>query len=170
MSILYIITGPAGVGKSTISNLLAERMKRSALIEGDDIYHMVCGGYVKPWLEGNHLDVFWENCINLITNFLDREYDVVFNYICKPRDIEFIANKVKAEKIKICVLITDEDTIKNRDKMRPVDYQMGERSIVLLNEFKDMRYCKEYYFDTTLLTPDDTVEEIIRNQHFDLKV
>ena len=38
---IYIITGPAGVGKSTISRKLAENSKKSVLIEGDEIYHHV---------------------------------------------------------------------------------------------------------------------------------
>lgn len=39
MNKLYIITGPAGVGKSTISNKLAESLSKSALIEGNTIYN-----------------------------------------------------------------------------------------------------------------------------------
>ncbi|MBR3524036.1 MAG: (d)CMP kinase [Bacilli bacterium] len=34
MKTLYLITGPAGVGKSTISNKLASLLDKSALIEG----------------------------------------------------------------------------------------------------------------------------------------
>ncbi|MBR3281612.1 MAG: (d)CMP kinase [Clostridia bacterium] len=41
MSKLYIITGPAGVGKSTISKKIAESLSKSVLIEGDDIYSQV---------------------------------------------------------------------------------------------------------------------------------
>ena len=51
MSTLYIITGPAGVGKSTISNKIALNKDKSALIEGDLIYHQVVGGYVSPWMK-----------------------------------------------------------------------------------------------------------------------
>ncbi|SHI65229.1 AAA family ATPase [Parasporobacterium paucivorans] len=166
MSCLYIITGPAGVGKSTISKALAEKMEKSALIEGDDIYHLVCGGYVKPWLEGNHLEVFWENCVDLIMNFLNRGYDVVFNYICTPLDIEYIKNKVKDTKIKLCIMITNEETLIKRDKMRPLDYQMGERSIILLNEFIMQDYNEKYYLDTTLLNVEETVDKIIKNDSF----
>lgn len=46
---LYIITGPAGVGKSTISKKIAEYKGKSALIEGDEIYHQVVGGYIPAW-------------------------------------------------------------------------------------------------------------------------
>ena len=56
MPTLYVITGPAGVGKSTISRKVAEASSKSALIEGDDLYAQIIGGYVDPWLEGNHLD------------------------------------------------------------------------------------------------------------------
>ena len=66
MSKLYIITGPAGVGKSTISRKLAELKDKSALIEGDEIYHQVVGGYVSPWKDGNHLEVFWKVCIDTV--------------------------------------------------------------------------------------------------------
>jgi cytidylate kinase len=166
MSFLYIITGPAGVGKSTISKILAGKNEKSALIEGDDIYHLVCGGYVKPWLEGNHLEVFWENSIDLIMNFLNKGYDVVFNYICTPEDIEYIRNNIKSINIKLCILVTDEKTIIKRDKMRPLDCQMRERSILLLNEFKEMDYNKKYYLDTTLLSVDETVDKIIQNDNF----
>ena len=58
MSNLYIITGPAGVGKSTISKKLAQNLKKSVLIEGDLIYHQVIGSYVSAWQKGNNLDVF----------------------------------------------------------------------------------------------------------------
>lgn len=47
---LYIITGPAGVGKSTISRKIAELKNKSVLIEGDDIYHHVVGGYIQDQL------------------------------------------------------------------------------------------------------------------------
>jgi len=166
MNCLYIITGPAGVGKSTISKNLAKKIEKSALIEGDDIYHLVCGGYVKPWLDGNHLDVFWENCIDLIMNFLNRGYDVVFNYICAPVDIEYIRNKIQNTKIKLCIMVTNEETIMKRDKMRPLDFRMGKRSVILLNEFITMNYSKKNYLDTTLLSVEETVDEIIKNDNF----
>lgn len=54
MARLYLITGPAGVGKSTISKKIAETKNKSVLIEGDDIYHQVIGGYVQAWKYRNN--------------------------------------------------------------------------------------------------------------------
>ena len=38
---LYVITGPAGVGKSTVSKKLAQNLSKSALIEGDEIVESI---------------------------------------------------------------------------------------------------------------------------------
>ena len=41
MPTIYIITGHAGMGKSTISKKIAESLSKSVLIEGDDFYSQV---------------------------------------------------------------------------------------------------------------------------------
>ena len=172
MATLYIITGPTGVGKSTISEIIAKNSSKSALVEGDTIYHLVSGGYVCPWLENNHLDVFWENSIDIITNFISRDYDVVFNYIILKKDIENLTKKLKELnldlEIKFIVLTVDEETIVKRDKLRPIDCQMGERSIILLNEFRDQNYDLKNILDTTHLTVEETVKQIKENDRFTL--
>ena len=95
MSNLYIITGPAGVGKSTISRKIAESKNKSVLIEGDYIYSQVIGSYESAWKEGNHLDAFWDVCINSIKTYLSYGYDVVFNYIVTPNILERIKEEFK---------------------------------------------------------------------------
>ncbi len=169
MNQLYIITGPAGVGKSTIARIIAENREKSALIEGDDIYSFVKGGYVSPWLDGNHLDVFWENSIDIIKNFIDRGFDVVFNYIIGSDKIEYLKGQFENVKIKFIVLMVDEETIIKRDKERPLDCQMGERSIILLNDFKNDSYDDAYILDTSNLSIEDTVNEIENSKRFILK-
>ena len=122
---LYIITGPAGVGKSIISRELAKSYNKSALIEGDDIYHQVIGGFVQAWKEGNHLKTFWKVCVNIIKTYLEDGFDVVFNYIITPENLELIKTAFKDYNVKFVVLMTDEATLLARDKERPTDYQMG---------------------------------------------
>ena len=87
---LYVITGPAGVGKSTVSKRLAQNLSKSALIEGDEIYHQVIGGYIPAWKEGNHLQTFWKVCINIVRSYLEDDFDVVFNYIIKPENLALL--------------------------------------------------------------------------------
>ena len=166
MNNLFLITGPAGVGKSTISQLIADSLNKSILIEGDDIYHLVKGGYVSPWLEGNHLDIFWKNVISLIDNSLKGGFDVVFNYIIPKDRAERLARQFSFAKVKFIALLVDEETIIKRDKLRPVDSQMGERSIVLLKNALKENYNPNNVLYTTNLTEEQTFNEIMNNDRF----
>ena len=166
MTDLYIITGPAGAGKSTISRKIAESKIKSVLIEGDDIYHQVVGGYVQAWKQGNHLDIFWKICIDMIDIYLSNGYTVVFNYIVNPENIKALQDKFKEYKIKFIILITDEETLLSRDKERPKDCQMGERCLTLLNDFKNKNYNKNNFLDTSNLSVNETLEEIEKDNKY----
>ena len=169
MPILYIITGPAGVGKSTISKELAMSSNKSVLIEGDDIYHQVVGGYTPAWKDGNHLQTFWKVCVDIIKIYLDDGYDVIFNYIVTPNNIEIVKEKLKNYIIKFVVLLVDESTLLSRDKERPKDCQMKERCITLLNNFKTRNYNINNILYTTNLSIEETVNLIQNNNNFILK-
>lgn len=169
MSSLYIITGPAGVGKSTISKLLAENKSKSALIEGDEIYHQVIGGYTEAWKDGNHLDVFWKICVNTIKTYLDEGFDVVFNYIVSPENLELLKEEFKNYKAKFVLLLVDEKTLLLRDSFRPEDCQMKERCITLLNSFKTKNYGQNYILDTSSLSASEVAQIIENNDNFIIK-
>ena len=162
-NMLYIVTGPAGVGKSTISKKLASIKDKSALIEGDDIYNQVIGGYVYPWLEGNHLEIFWEVCYKTITTYLNNGYDVVFNYIIEPEDLDMLKDMFKDYNMKFVALLVDEQTLISRDKQRDEDSQMNERCIELLEEFKSYNYDEKYIIDTSKISIENIVD-IINNE------
>lgn len=168
MSKLYLITGPAGVGKSTVSKRIAESLEKSVLLEGDEVYHHVVGGYVSPWKEKNHLDIFWKVCIDTIKNYLNAGYDVVFNYIIMPKDLKVLQNHFKDFETKFVVLLVDEKTILKRGKERREDCQMGDRCLVLLQNFKDENFKENHILDTTKLSIEETVNEIINKERFSI--
>ena len=163
---LYIITGPAGVGKSTISKKIAELKSKSALIEGDEIYHQVVGGYTQAWKEGNHLETFYKICINVIKIYLEDGYDVLFNYIVTPTLLERMQDEFKNYNIKFIVLLVDEKILLSRDKERPEDCRMNERCITLLNSFRNYNYNKQNILDTSNLSVDETVDIIENDNKF----
>lgn len=166
MSKLYIITGPAGVGKSTISKRIAKKSDKSVLLEGDEIYHQVVGGYVPAWKEGNHLKVFWDVCINTIKTYLENDYDVVFNYIVTPENLEDLRLAFSDFTIKFAVLMVDEETLLTRDSLRDEDCQMKDRCVILLNRFRDRNYNKNNILDTSNLTVEDSVNIILNDDRF----
>lgn len=169
MNYVYLITGPAGVGKSTISKELANRKEKSALIEGDDVYHQVISGYVPAWKEGNHLNIFWEICLNIIKIYLENGYNVVFNYIINPETLEKIKQELKDYNIVFVCLLTTEETLLKRDSERTEDYQMKERCLVLLNNFKNKKIDSDNILYTDNLSISQIVDEIQNNKKYILK-
>lgn len=163
---LYLITGPAGVGKTTVSKELANKLDKSVLLEGDEFYHHVISSYKSAWEDGNHLDIFWKEIENSIKLYLDNGYDVVFNYIILNENYLELKEKFKDYKTKFILLLVDEKTIVERDNLREVDCRMNERSIVLLNKFLNSNYPENNKLYTTNLTVEETVEEIISNDKY----
>ena len=163
---LYIVTGPAGVGKSTISKEIAKNIQKSVLIEGDAIYSQVVGGYVSAWKEGNHLDVFWDICLNMIETYLSYDYDVIFNYIVTPNILNKIKSRFKNYNTKFVVLLTNEKTILERDANRPLNCQMKERCIILLNNFKNYGFSNNNILDTSDISIKETVEILENDNRF----
>jgi len=166
MNKLYIITGPAGVGKSTISKNIASSLEKSVLIDGDDIYNQFVGGRISPWKENAPINLFWKNCISLINNYLKEDYNVVFNYIIKKDDFNYLKDLFKEYEIRFTVLLVDEKTIIDRDNLRPADCRMGERSLILLKKFIDEKYDDKYILNTSSLSIDETLEQVINNGRF----
>ncbi len=46
---MLILTGPPGVGKTTVAGLLAQRAECSAHIEADRFFFFIKSGFIEPW-------------------------------------------------------------------------------------------------------------------------
>lgn len=166
MNKLYLITGPAGVGKSTISEKVAKSLDKSVLIEGDAIYNFFVGGRISPWKDNAPIELFWQNSINLIKSYLDNGYDVVFNYIINKNKFEELKDIFKEYPIKFILLLTTEEELLKRDQTRPIDCRMNERCLVLLHEFINQNFDNKFIIDTSNNTIDNEVNSIINDDRF----
>lgn len=135
---IYVISGPAGVGKSTTSQLLVQALSKSAYISGDAISHIPVNGRGKPWLCKETFDLTWKNILSLTRNLLEQDYDVVIDYVTFPSEVEWLVQQLTDFKFRVAyvVLLVDRSTLIARDQSRLADVQMGERSLVLLEEFE----------------------------------
>lgn len=169
---VYIISGPAGVGKSTTAQRLVQQLNRSAYISGDDVSHIPVNGRGMPWLDQDTLDLTWNNISSLTKNLLDYEYNVVIDYVAFPKEVKWLSEELRNREVRIVyvVLMVDKETIKFRDQLRPKEVQMGERSLILLEEFasntdlmdKNKLYTHRYQVEQL----PDIIEEIIKNDKY----
>ncbi|WP_010649956.1 AAA family ATPase [Oceanobacillus massiliensis] len=166
MNKIYIISGPAGVGKSTTSKGLAEQFDHSAYIEGDLINHMVVGGYLPPWKSEELLSLIWENIADLSINFIQANKNVIIDYVAFPEDVEKFSQKihddVKNVEIIYVVLWVNSDELLRRDALRIKEHQMGARCLELVEEFESEGIDKRFFYNTTYLQPSD-LDEIFLN-------
>ena len=163
---LYILTGPPGVGKTTISNELAQSLDKSVVIEGDDIYNQVVSSHVSPWKEGNHLNIFWEICLNTIDIYLKNNYNVVFNYIISPKDLNILKTKFKNYTLRFSVLLANKETLLARDSKRPLDCQMHERCVILLEKFQTQYVSSNNIINTTNVSVKDIINTLKTDDKF----
>ena len=84
--------------------------------------------------------------------------------LISPKNIELIKSSIQNYNIKVVILLTDEFTLLSRDKQRPINCQMNERCLTLLNNFKNRNYNPKNILDTSNLSIDETLN-IIENEN-----
>ncbi|MCU6713187.1 AAA family ATPase [Paenibacillus sp. J5C_2022] len=168
---VYIISGPAGVGKSTTSKKLVEQLERSSYISGDDISHLPVNGRGKPWLCQETHNLTWINILSLVKNLIDYKFDVVIDYVTFPSEASWLLSELASENVRIIyvVFMVDHETIMLRDQSRDHKIQMGERSVILLNEFKEALTNDKHILNTQEYSVDqidEVIHEIMNNRRF----
>ncbi|WP_409271936.1 AAA family ATPase [Neobacillus sp. SCS-31] len=170
---IFIVSGPAGVGKSTTARRLAEQFNHSAYIEGDLVNHMVVGGYLPPWESGELKLLVWDNLADLCINFVQAGKDVVIDYVAFPQDLRRFSEQVWKEienvEIHYVVLWAGRDELLRRDSLRDTDDQMGERCLELVEEFLSKGVEPRFFYNTTGLKPselNEIVTEIMKNPSY----
>lgn len=93
MTELIVVTGPPGVGKSTVSRIVASTFEPSAHLRMDDFLAAVAGGRVDPWLAeaAPQNDVVGRAAVAAAMQFLAGDYTVVLEGTVFPEAFEELA-------------------------------------------------------------------------------
>ena len=86
MGSLLVVTGPPGAGKSTVARVLATRMERSVLVEGDAFFDFLASGAIEPWLaESNDQNTVVTHAAASATGaFVSGGYSTVYDGVVGP--------------------------------------------------------------------------------------
>lgn len=173
MQSVYILSGPAGVGKSTTSKALVRTLKNSAYISGDYVSHMHVNGRQKPWESEQELSLIWNNILSLTQNFVSNGIDVVIDYVTFPSEAYWLKDKLKELSVNVVyiVLWVDPETLLRRDRLRKPEHQMGERCLILIDEFMGSGLDTKHLLDTRHRSIDaieQVVEDIVNGKQYRL--
>lgn len=163
-----IITGVPGAGKSTVSLLVTQALKRSALLTGDQINRLIVSGHV--WALGEpaeeaalQVQLCNRNLCELAANFTDAGFTPVIDWIIPDRDqLDYYLDALAPRRVLLVVLAPSIDMCRQRNAIRDPDDQF------FFNGYESLQASMHdgfgnvgWWFDTSDLTPDETAGQII---------
>ncbi len=168
MANIYFFSGPCGCGKTTLANAFAKnivndgKVNQMYVIHGDDFH----SGFVeadneKPLLLWNDILKFnWECILNVAQKALDRELDVVIDYVIEDELtlVRSLAEKYGA-KLYYVVLTASENTIRQRITERG-DVELIERALFLKNKLDTMQENQGHLFDNTGMSVEEELQQL----------
>ena len=163
---IYIISGPCGVGKSTLAKELANHLEKSALVHGDNFLEMYGAGSEPPWDE--RLAIMWENILSFTHSLIHHDYNVIIDIVVEDELQWFCKHFSHLNvKIKYVVLRADKDSLIQRITKRGDTYLI-DRSLFLLNQLENTPENRLHLYDTTNKQPFNILKDIMSSSNFDL--
>ncbi|MFS0728198.1 AAA family ATPase [Paenibacillus sp. 1P07SE] len=162
--VVYLISGPLGVGKSTISKTLANTMQQCALIEGDLLLHMYHGETEPPWED--RLRLAWLHIAAVTRNLVREGLDVVIDFVVED-ELSWFCDQIADldGALHYVVLHAEPGTISARLDKRG-DPESIHRSLFLRNKLMASPNNQPFLLDAGSKQPDELAQDILKDDRF----
>jgi len=167
---VWILNGIPGVGKTTTGRCLAERLHRSAHIEGDIVHDMVVGGLVQPGELPEYeaiaqLELCRRNQILLARSFVDAGFTAIIDYVyVMPDFIDDFRRGLPGADLHLVTLAPGATIALDRDAHRP-EKTVAAKWLFLEPMMKDNLSTYGLWVDNSAMTVDAVVDYMLTNQH-----
>ena len=154
---IFLISGPLGVGKTTLTRRLATQRK-AGLINGDALFTPLKQISTLGWEKG--LRITWKNILNITTQYLDNGLDVVIDFTVQD-ELKWFVKELKKHgtpfDLRYIVLLTDSKTLLSRLEKKKGSKQFVESALSSLTALSKDPLNKPYVCHTTGRTPSELV-------------
>jgi adenylate kinase family enzyme len=160
---ICIITGPAGAGKTTVSDRLAKLFDKSARINVDEMRSMIKSGYVRPYPHTSEakkqIKLANKATCQLAKNFVSNGFNVFIDDVVLANSLKAYCKSFEAYSVHMFLLLPKKEVVIKRDTGRRKDQIIGERAIELHDKFSKIK-SNWHIIDSSTHTVKQTVTEI----------
>ena len=169
---LIILTGAMAAGKSTVAQLLAERLPRSVHLRGDVFRRMIVNGRadMAPDLPASaaeeasaQLRLRYGLAMGAAESYGAAGFDVVWQDVIIGPELSALLARIRYDPTYLVVLAPDVDTLRGRELARA---KGGERRYDPAELDRALRTATPrlgYWIDTSAQSPEQTVEDVLTN-------
>ncbi|MDF2941755.1 MAG: family ATPase [Herbinix sp.] len=164
MNTIYLISGPCGCGKSTLSNELASIIDKSFLITGDELHNFFHGKDDIAWED--RLKITWQNIIAITQIALQNQLNIIIDYVVEEELPQLIEGLTGYDfELRYIVLVASEQTIKNRITARG-DVELINRAFFLRTKLMNSEENIPYLYDNNDKVLKEETEDILNDTRF----
>lgn len=164
---VVLISGIMGAGKSTVAQLLAERLPRAAHVRGDAFRRMIVSGRVDmvPHAEAeaiSQLQLRYDLATTVADGYAAAGFTAVYQDIVLGEDLSRAADRIRSRPLFVVVLAPRPEVVQRRAEMRSKVSGYGTWTADALDAMLRRSPRIGLWLDTSKQTATETVEEIVR--------
>jgi len=164
---VVVVSGIMGAGKSTVAQLLAEKLPKAAHIRGDVFRRMIVSGRAEmvPGADAEALEQLqlrYRLAAQTADGYAEAGFTAIYQDIVLGADLERVAGWIRARPLFVVVLAPRAEVALDRAETRHKPSGYGDWSVEALDGMLRRTPRLGLWLDTSAQTPAETVREICR--------